>query len=114
LDSVWGKFIGNDPKSIFLKIDVQGYEDRVIRGVADNIKHVKGLQIELSVVPLYKEQILLNEMLQIIDKLGFELFALLPNFAEKTTGRILQFDGLFFRKNAPSNIHETLGLSHRE
>jgi FkbM family methyltransferase len=98
LDSVWGKIIDKDFESIFLKIDVQGYEDRVINGVADNIKRVKGLKIELSVVPLYKEQILMNEMLRIIDGLGFELFALLPGFAEKKTGRILQFDGLFFQR----------------
>jgi FkbM family methyltransferase len=99
LDSVWGALIGNGPQSIFLKIDVQGYEDRVLRGVAENIGHVKGLQIELSVVSLYNKQILLHEMLRIIDELGFELFALLPGFSEKSSGRTLQFDGLFFRKD---------------
>jgi FkbM family methyltransferase len=99
LDAVWEVSIAPyKPKSIFLKIDVQGCEDKVIRGAISNIGLVKGMQIELSVVPLYKDQKLLNEMLGIIYVLGFELYALLPVFADKKTNRILQFDGLFFRK----------------
>ncbi|MFA5322632.1 MAG: FkbM family methyltransferase [Smithella sp.] len=97
LDSVWDQFIGSQFNSIFLKIDVQGYEDRVINGTVDNIHYMKGLRVELSVLPLYEEQFVLKDMLQFIDALGFELFALLPGFEDNSTGRILQLDGLFFR-----------------
>jgi hypothetical protein len=57
-------------------------------------------------VPLYKEQILLTEMLQIIDGLGFELFSLIPGFVDKTIGRVLQFDGLFFSRSLPLALLE--------
>jgi FkbM family methyltransferase len=98
LDSVWNKLITTESNNILLKIDVQGLEDKVLRGCTLNIKHIKGIQIELSVVPLYKGQKIFLEMLHIIDDLGFDLFALLPGFTEKETGRALQFDGLFIRK----------------
>src|SRR5262249_40791697 len=49
-------------KRILLKIDTQGYEDRVIAGAALILDRVVAIQTELSLVPLYAGQVLFPEM----------------------------------------------------
>ena len=56
-----------------------------------------GMQIELSLAHLYEGQSLYHNMLDYIINLGFELYDILPVFSDKKSGRLLQFDGIFFR-----------------
>ena len=58
---------------------------------------IKGVQIELSLVPLYENQLLFLGMLDYITNLGFELWDISPGFRDKQSGKLLQFDGIFFR-----------------
>jgi FkbM family methyltransferase len=89
----------NKEDSIFLKIDTQGYEKFVIDGALETMQHIKGLEVELSLVPLYQDQLLLDEMIIMIKQLGFELWGVWPEFANNHSGRILQLNGIFFRKD---------------
>lgn len=98
LDSIAQQYIDQDTKSIFLKIDVQGFEKQVIQGARQILAKVSGIQIELSLVPLYKEQLIFPEMLKFMDEIGYELHAVVPGFTDLNTGRLLQMDGIFFRK----------------
>lgn len=84
-------------KVIFLKIDTQGYEDRVLAGAREILERVAAIQIELSLVPLYAGQPLWDAMRNMLENMGFELFALFPGHAHASTGRTLQVDGLFVR-----------------
>ena len=93
------KFFLFKEKSIFLKIDTQGYEKFVIDGALETMKNIKGLEVELSVVPLYEDQLLFDEMIDKIKGYGFDLWGLWPEFANNKTGRILQLNGIFFRSN---------------
>jgi FkbM family methyltransferase len=86
--------------SVFLKIDTQGYEDRVLRGGANVLRQVLGLQIELSFVPLYEGQRLYDEMVAELNALGFELWCFAPAFVDPANGRMLQADATFFRPQA--------------
>ncbi len=81
----------------FLKIDTQGFEKNVIEGAKNSIKLIKGLQIELSMIELYKSETLITEMFNIINDLGFTIFSLEPGFYDKKTGQLLQVDGIFYR-----------------
>lgn len=83
--------------SIFLKIDVQGFEKSVLDGALLLMPFVKGLQIELSLISLYQEQVLYREMIDYVDSLGFKLYYLRPGFTDPG-GRLLQVDGIFFRE----------------
>jgi FkbM family methyltransferase len=83
-----------------LKLDVQGFEHRVLAGGKQLLSQCRGIQCELSLVPLYSDQLLLTEMLVKLRDLGFELHAMLPGFTDESTGRSLQMDGIFFRSNA--------------
>ena len=96
LDSLADKYLTNS-KAPFLKLDVQGFEDRVLYGAKDSLAKMHGVQIELSLVPLYDGQKLWRELVdQLIDS-GFVLHTILPGFTEDQTCRLLQMDGIFFR-----------------
>jgi len=84
-------------QSPFLKIDVQGFEDKVLNGASEILPKIRGVQLELSVVPLYEGQLLFEDMLANLKAMGFSLYGLTPGFADYRTGRLLQFIGTFFR-----------------
>ena len=96
LDNIWKTFLKNED-NIFIKIDVQGYESQVLEGATNILPKIKGIQIELSLVPLYENQLLFRDMLDYITNLGFEFCDILPGFRDRQSGKLLQFDGIFFR-----------------
>ena len=97
LDTLAKDYIKSETKSIFLKIDVQGLEKQVLEGATAILPLVKGIKLELSLVPLYEGQVLFKEMIDIIEKLGYELYGIEPGFTAEKTGRMLQMDGIFFK-----------------
>lgn len=85
-------------RRIYLKIDTQGYEKSVLLGARGIMDNVVGIQLEMSVIPLYEGQALFQELLTWMDDAGFEMWGVAPGFMNQTTGRMLQFDGIFFRR----------------
>ena len=85
---------------VFLKLDVQGYEDSVLRGGAETLGRVAGLQVELSLAPLYEGAPTFQDMLRFLDGAGFELVGVEPGLTDPQTGRVLQIDGIFARKKS--------------
>jgi FkbM family methyltransferase len=96
LDRVAGEFLAGGQR-VLLKIDTQGYEDRVLAGAAGILERITALQCELSLVPLYSGQPLFDEMRGRLEAMGFELFALFPGYVHEQTGRTIQLDGVFVR-----------------
>lgn len=84
----------------YLKLDVQGYERHVLDGAAQALPHILGLQLEMSLVPLYDGETPFHEMLTVLDGLGFTLMSVEPVHADARTGQLLQVDGIFFRDGA--------------
>lgn len=83
-------------RSPFLKIDVQGFENRVLAGAADILPRMVGLELELSFAPLYEGEWPIEDMLRETKRLGFYLHTLRP-FFEDEKGRSLQAEAIFFR-----------------
>lgn len=81
----------------FIKIDTQGYEDRVLDGATELLALTKGLHLELSFVPLYEGQKLFDELVKRLQALGFSIWSIYPGFCEPCSGRMLQVDATFFR-----------------
>jgi FkbM family methyltransferase len=98
LDVIGTKFVSND-EVLFIKIDTQGYEEQVLEGAQELLKKAVGLQLELSLIPLYDGQALYQEMVMKLKSLGFELWGISPAFTEPISGRLLQVDATFFRAN---------------
>lgn len=86
------------PESTLLKIDVQGYEAPVLAGAAATLDRFAAVRTEMSLVPLYEGQVLFGEILNELNGRGFDLWQLEPGFVEPSTGRLLQADGVFFRR----------------
>ncbi len=98
LDKVADMFL-KDVRRALLKIDTQGYEDRVLTGAHGILQSVVAIQCELSLIPLYAGQPLFDEMRSKIEAMGFELFAIFPGYVHEQTGRTLQIDGFFVRSD---------------
>lgn len=81
----------------FIKIDTQGYEDKVLNGATELLGRVSGLQLELSFVPLYEGQQLFDALVERLRALGFSIWAIWPGLCDPRSGRMLQVDAIFFR-----------------
>jgi hypothetical protein len=82
----------------FVKIDAQGYERPILESGGAALERVVGLQLEMSLTPLYEGESTMTEMLPYLETLGFVPMSLEPGYADPKTGRLLQVDGIFFRK----------------
>jgi FkbM family methyltransferase len=96
LDTIATAFVAPEDV-VFLKIDAQGYELPVLEGAGKLLPRVQGLQLELSLSPLYEGEVFYLDMIKKIYDLGFELHGMFPAFTDVATGRMLQADGIFFR-----------------
>lgn len=86
-------------KTIYMKLDTQGYEEFVLRGAAKSIDKIKGIQIEMSLIPSYNGVTTFDKMKTTIEQMGFELLAIENGFFDTKTGKQLEVDGIFYRKN---------------
>jgi FkbM family methyltransferase len=83
---------------MWLKIDVQGLEDKVLSGAEATLRHVACVQLELSLTSLYSGQMTYLPLLMRLNELGFELAGVEPGFIDTDSGRLLQMDGLLIRR----------------
>lgn len=79
----------------FLKIDTQGYEDRVLDGAPLILAEVVGIELEMSIVELYEGQCLWEELHARLQRAGFELSGVSSGFWDRRTGDGLQFDATY-------------------
>ncbi len=97
LDSIFHEYYFKKA-NIYLKIDAQGYEAKVLAGARQCLGRIRGIQVESALVPMYAGEILFREMLEQMNVLGFQLASLEYGFADQRTGQLLEVDGIFFRK----------------
>ena len=99
LDDIIQKLVCNlGKKKIFLKLDTQGYDNRVIHGGLKTLKHVQILQTEISCKGIYKDTPSLTERLDELLSIGFNIVGIFPISRDKDTMEILEFDCLFIRR----------------
>lgn len=76
-------------KEIFIKIDAQGVEDRVIRGGVKVFSSAKFVCIEMSIVPMYDGQPLFEEVHALLVDLGFRFSGIKNQIDSQKTGQPL-------------------------
>ena len=96
LDALWERLAGPGER-VFLKLDVQGFERQVLAGAGARVADCVGLQLEVSLVPLYEGGMLYGEAADWADDNGFTLMQVLPGFTDDRSGRMLQCDMVLFR-----------------
>ena len=79
----------------FIKVDVQGFEDHVVRGGEDVFRRSRFCMLELSLTSLYENSALIVEMTELMSTLGFKLIGILDRKVVGQSRRILQLDGIF-------------------
>jgi len=80
-----------------LKLDVQGYEDRVLDGAPSTLARASLLQCELPIAELYAGQAQFRALIDRLDDAGFEFVDLDPFFRDRAGG-VLQVDALLARR----------------
>ncbi|MFL5616102.1 MAG: FkbM family methyltransferase [Gemmatimonadaceae bacterium] len=83
-----------------LKIDTQGFEGPVLEGASGVLQRLRGVQLELSLTPLYEGQARFETIVAWLVAAGFVPFAFWDGFVDAKTGAVLEMDGLFFRPDA--------------
>jgi FkbM family methyltransferase len=97
LDDITEDF--NLGSSLLIKIDVQGYEDKVLQGGMKTIQQAKIVIIETSFVHLYESQPLFDNIYNSFRDWGFSYFGTIDQASDPKTGQILQGDAIFIKDN---------------
>ena len=87
---------------LFLKIDVQGFEEQVLDGCERLMDRVIMCQIELSPAPVYTGAPNWRALLDRVSLQGFDLFLLVPAFEHPLTGQTLQLDAVMVKGTGSS------------
>ena len=90
-----------DARNVYLKLDTQGFEKNVLLGAAATLDKIDTVQMELSLVPLYSNQVLFNDMHSFMIQRGYTLIAIEDGFSDPSSGQVLQADGIFHRFRGP-------------
>jgi FkbM family methyltransferase len=82
---------------ILIKIDVQGFEDKVIRGGEQVFKQTDVIIVETSFQSLYVGQPLFEDIYAMLYDWGFRYRGSVENMYDPANGRIVQADTVFVR-----------------
>jgi len=85
------------PRPVLLKIDVQGYEAKVLRGATNLLKRIDHAVIEASLKPMYEGETLFDELADLMKSFGFTFKGKVGQLFDPSNGEILQIDALFER-----------------
>jgi FkbM family methyltransferase len=88
----------DEDRPCLLKLDVQGYEERVLDGAPETLARAVLVECELCTAELYAGQASPRALIDRLDDFGLELVDLEPVFLDRADGRVLAFDALFARR----------------
>jgi FkbM family methyltransferase len=86
---------GSSRQKIYLKLDTQGYDIEVFKGLGDRLKNVVALQSEVSLIPIYENMPHWTESISIYEKAGFAVAGMFP--VSWDSGRIIEYDCVLTR-----------------
>lgn len=81
--------------NMLVKIDVQGFEDAVLRGGEKTIRMAQMLILEVSFSELYHGQVLFADLVKMLDAWGFKILNLRPLGRDHVTKNMLWADCAF-------------------
>jgi FkbM family methyltransferase len=89
-----------DARAVGLKMDVQGYEGEVLKGLKAERQRVALIYTELSLTPLYEGEARLTDVIDELAADGFRCVSLTPNFVDPQSYEVLDVNALFVRDSA--------------
>ncbi|MGO9527578.1 MAG: FkbM family methyltransferase [Verrucomicrobiia bacterium] len=65
-------------KRIFLKMDTQGYDLKVFKGLGNKLDHIVAIQSEVSLIPIYENMPHRTDSISLYERAGFGVAGLFP------------------------------------
>jgi len=93
--------LGIQPPSfhrVYLKLDVQGYEMKVLEGSTQLLRLVTGIELELSVQEVYQGSPGYLEMIQYLENIGFRIVSWTDVLSDPVSQFVIQADAIFVRR----------------
>lgn len=81
---------------ILIKLDAQGYEDRIIRGGIETFRKARACIVEVNLDELYENQATFNDILLLLHDLGYRYAGNLDQ-TYAVDGHVIFFDAVFLR-----------------
>jgi FkbM family methyltransferase len=98
LDDVLHNLTNNiNNKKIFLKLDTQGYDSKVLVGATNTLNYVSAIQTEVSCKAIYKDTPAHYETLKKLSDLGFGITGIFPLSHDDQSMELLEFDCVLTR-----------------
>ena len=88
---------------LFLKIDAQGYEQKILASAGKDLDRVIGMRIEVSMVRSYQDEPLICDMFPFLYDLGFKLCGIEEAWSNRDTQEVFQLDAAMFRTDRISS-----------
>jgi FkbM family methyltransferase len=88
-----------DDQNLFLKMDTQGYDLEVLSGATGCLDRVRGMQSEVSVIPIYDRMPDMHTSLAEFSRRGFDLAGLFPVSRDESL-RVIEFDAVLVNRQA--------------
>jgi FkbM family methyltransferase len=85
-------------KPFLVKIDVRGFEEKVIAGGANTLKQAQVIIVEGSFKPLYADQPLFDDIYKTLFDFGFRYHGNFEQLLSPHTNEILQADSIFIKE----------------
>jgi hypothetical protein len=85
--------IGN--RRVFLKMDHQGYDLWVFKGLGNRLERVIGLQSEVSLISIYEGMPNWTDSISLYEQAGFGVVGTFP--VNRDSGRVIEYDCLLER-----------------
>jgi FkbM family methyltransferase len=80
-----------------LKMDVQGFETKVLAGASACMNRIDLIATEMSLAPMYEDETLFRDLYDHICSLGFRCIGLSPAYIHQKTLEVMHLDGVFVR-----------------
>lgn len=84
------------PTEILIKMDVQGYEDRVIRGSQETFTKAKAVILEVCLDHLYEQQANFKDIMMMLDDFGFNYAGNLEQHYDND-GHVIFLDAVYIK-----------------
>jgi FkbM family methyltransferase len=109
LASIWPD-LRCDQERVYLKIDVEGFELAVLDGAAAVLDRISYVELEIAIVPHYRNSPLLHDVLPYMTARGFSVVSIEQNLGDDyATGQMLMVEGIFRGPREPDWRPQPIG-----
>lgn len=98
VDELFDNVLSDPARRVMLKLDVQGFEERVLKSAGKHMTNLKLVQMELSGIPLYQGQGSLGQICAMMEDQGFSLIYTCNSFG-RNQSVFIDYDFVFCRRS---------------